>query len=171
MLKQQLPPMEFVKPKISYTAIKPEFANYVEVIDEVRRRFIEAGLKIVEEGYVIYDRAAAEEHYEEHKNKNFFNDLVDYLTSDKSYAMIVEGEDPITTIRYLVCRDKSVGIQSGDIRYDIPVVLGMPHRMTENVIHASDSLASAEREIAIYKKLKAKEADKNATGKQPGADE
>lgn len=141
----------------SYVMIKPEFANYPEVIAEIKRRFLEAGLKIAEESYVTYDKKSAEEHYEEHREREFFGELVDYLASDKSYAMIIEGEDAINTIRSLVLRDKKAGLQPGDIRFDIPMMFGLPIDMTKNVIHASDKPASAEKEIKIYRKVAAKE--------------
>lgn len=141
----------------SFVLVKPEFANYPEVIDEIKRRFVEAGLEIVEEDYVKYDKEDGEAHYDEHKEKKFFGELVDYISSDKSYAMIVKGEDVINVIRYLVCRDKQAGLQPGDIRYDIPHVLGQELDMTKNVVHASDKPESAEREIAIYRNAKAKQ--------------
>jgi nucleoside-diphosphate kinase len=141
----------------SFVLVKPEFANYPEVIDEIKRRFVEAGLEIVEEDYVKYDKEDGEAHYDEHKEKKFFGELVDYISSDKSYAMIVKCEDVINVIRFLVCRDKQAGLQPGDIRYDIPHVLGQELDMTKNVVHASDEPESAEREITIYRSAKAKE--------------
>ena len=137
--------------EISYVMVKPEFANHPEVIEEIKKRFINAGLKITEESYVTYDKASAEAHYDEHKAKSFFAELVDYLASDKSYAMIIEGEDAINTIRTLLIRDKAAGLQPGDVRYDIPKMLGQELDITKNVVHASDKPESAEREIAIYR--------------------
>lgn len=142
--------------QISFVLVKPEFANYQEVIDEIKSRFTAAGLKVTEEGYVTYDKEDAMAHYDEHKEKKFFGELVDYLTSDKSYALIMEGEDVIATIRTLLCRDKEAGLQPGDIRYDIPAVLGQELDITKNVVHASDKPESAEREISIYKNALAK---------------
>ncbi len=141
----------------SYVMIKPEFANSPEAIAEIKRRFLAANLKIVEESYVQYDKESAEEHYDEHREQPFFGELVDYLSSDKSYAMIIEGEDAINKIRELVVRDKKAGPQPGDIRFDIPVMFGLPLDLTKNVIHASDKPASAKREEAIYRAIKEKE--------------
>lgn len=137
--------------EISYVMVKPEFANHPEVIEEIKKRFVNAGLKITEESYVTYDKASAEAHYDEHKAKSFFAELVDYLASDKSYAMIIEGEDAINTIRTLLIRDKAAGLQPGDVRYDIPKMLGQELDITKNVVHASDKPESAEREIEIYR--------------------
>ena len=137
--------------EISYVMVKPEFANHPEVIEEIKKRFVNAGLTITEESYVTYDKASAEAHYDEHKAKSFFAELVDYLASDKSYAMIIEGEDAINTIRTLLIRDKAAGLQPGDVRYDIPKILGQELDITKNVVHASDKPESAEREIEIYR--------------------
>ena len=139
--------------EISYVMVKPEFANHPEVIEEIKKRFVNAGLKITEESYVTYDKASAEAHYDEHKAKSFFAELVDYLASDKSYAMIIEGEDAINTIRTLLIRDKAAGLQPGDVRYDIPKMLGQELDITKNVVHASDKPESAEREIEIYRNV------------------
>lgn len=140
----------------SFVLVKPEFANYENAIEEIKTRLTNAGLEIIEEAYVTYDRAAAEAHYDEHKEKSFFGELVEYLTSDKSYAIIFEGEDAINTIRKLLCRDKATGLQEGDIRFDIPKMLGWELDITKNVVHASDKPESAEREIAIYNNVKNK---------------
>ena len=142
--------------EISFVLVKPEFANYPEVIEEIKKRFTAAGLQVNEEGYITYDKEDAMAHYDEHKEKNFFGELVEYLTSDKSYALIMEGDNAIATIRTLLCRDKAAGLQPGDIRFDVPAVLGQPLDMTKNVVHASDKPESAEREIAIYKNAVAK---------------
>ena len=144
--------------EISFVMVKPEFANYPEVIEEIKKRIVAAGLNINEESYVTYDKASAEAHYDEHKGKSFFAELVDYLASDKSYAMIIEGENAIATFRTLVLKDKAAGLQPGDIRYDIPQMLGQELNMTKNVVHASDKPESAAREIAIYKDALSKSA-------------
>ena len=71
-------------------------------------------------------------------------ELEDYITSDKAYGMVVEGEDAITTMRGAIKQ----------IRSDVPSMLGEEPRMTENVIHGSDCVSSAENEIAIFNTLK-----------------
>ena len=140
----------------SFVLVKPEFANHPEAIEEIKKRLVGAGLEIIEESYVNYDAEDAKAHYDEHKEKSFFNELVEYLSSDKSYAIIFEGENAIDTIRTLLCRDKQAGLQAGDIRYDIPHMLGQELDITKNVVHASDKPESAVREIAIYKIAKSK---------------
>ena len=137
----------------SYVMVKPEFANYKEAITEIKSRIINAGLKIIKEGYVRYDTFAARKHYEEHLQKAFYPALEAYITSDKAYGMIIEGNNAISIIRSLVQRDKSKGLQPGDIRYDIADMLNMEIHPTKNVVHASDKPESAEREIAIFEEL------------------
>ena len=56
--------------EISFVMVKPEFANYPEVIEEIKKRIVAAGLNINEESYVTYDKASAEAHYDEHKAKS-----------------------------------------------------------------------------------------------------
>ena len=82
--------------------------------------------------------------------------MEDYITSDIAYGMVVEGENAIARIRKLVQRDKEAGLQPGDIRYDIPAMLNQKTDMTKNVIHASDKIESAIKEIAIFESLQQK---------------
>lgn len=138
----------------SYVMIKPGFANHLKVISEIRYRILNEGLNIIDAGYVRYSVKDARKHYEEHLGKSFYQELEDYITSDKAYGMVVSGEDAISKIRFLVQKDKSKGLQSGDIRFDIPKMLKEEPDMTKNVIHASDSEKSAEKEIKIFKSLK-----------------
>ena len=74
-----------------------------------------------------------------------------YITSDIAYGMIVEGENAIAEIRAVVGSTKNPA--EGTIRYEIPKMLGLELRITENVVHASDSVAAAEREIAIFEDM------------------
>lgn len=135
----------------SYVMIKPEFANSLGVLVEISKRLQETGLKVVKGSYIRYTKEAAEKHYAEHVGKDFYPDLEKYITSDKAYGMIVEGEDAIKIIRSLVGSTKDP--KPGTIRYDIPEMLGLERRVTENVVHASDSPEAAEREIKIFREL------------------
>ena len=135
----------------SYVMVKPEFANNNFVVEEVERRLTNAGLKIEEAHYVNYDVDHARQHYAEHIGKGFYPDLEKYITSDKAFGMIVSGENAIATIRTLAGSTKNPA--EGTIRYDIPFFLHLPMRVTENVVHSSDSVESAKREIAIFEDL------------------
>jgi len=132
----------------SYVMVKPEFASNEKVVLEVKNRLTTAGLNILKGEYVRYSAEYAKKHYAEHVGKAFYPELEEYITSDIAYGMIVEGENAIATIRTLVGATKNPA--EGTIRYDIPKMLGLELRITQNVVHASDSTESAEREIAIF---------------------
>lgn len=138
----------------SYVMIKPEFANYPEVIEEVKEQLLNKqgnGLKLLEAQFIKYSSEDAQKHYAEHVGKDFYPELEKYITSDIAYGMIIEGEDAIAQIRKIVGSTKNPA--EGTIRYEIPKMLGLELRVTQNVIHASDSIASAEREIAIFEEI------------------
>lgn len=138
----------------SYVMIKPEFANHQAIIDEVKQRLLEAGLMVREEAFIKYTRQDAQKHYAEHVGKDFYPELEKYITSDKAYGMVVEGENAIATIRKLVGSTKNP--EPGTIRFDIPALMGLELRVTQNVVHASDAVQSAEREIAIFEDIKSR---------------
>lgn len=142
----------------SYVMIKPEFANKSIVILLVKEKLASNGIKIEEEGYIQYDVPHARQHYHEHVNKPFYPELEQYLTSDKAYGMVVSGDNAIEKIRKLCGSTKNP--EKGTIRYNIPTLLHLPIRVTENVVHSSDSPEAAEHEIAIFRELK-KEFVKN----------
>ena len=150
-----------MKKEFSYVMIKPEFADNPGIIKVIRNRLIAAGLDIAIEGYVEYDKEAAQKHYAEHIGKGFYQELEDYITSGKAYGMVVVGADVIAKVRKLVQRDKKAGLQEGDIRYDIPKIFDLPVDMTKNIIHASDCPESAKKEVRIFKELREKRMKKH----------
>ena len=138
----------------SYVMIKPEFANHPEVIQEVKNQLLtksENTLSIIKAEYIQYTSEDAKKHYAEHIGKDFYPDLEKYITSDIAYGMIVEGENAISQIRSTIGSTKNPA--KGTIRYEIPKMLGLELRITENVVHASDSTESAEREISIFENI------------------
>ena len=135
----------------SYVMVKPGFADNDKVVAEVKKRLKENGISILEEGFIRYDEAHAKRHYHEHVGKSFYPELETYITSDKAYGMKVEGEDAISRIRALAGSTKNP--EPGTIRYDIPEMLGVERRITENVVHSSDSEEAAKLELAIFKEL------------------
>ncbi len=138
--------------EVSYVMVKPGFANDKRVINEIKRRLFSKGLQIVEETYVKYDAKRAQKHYHEHVGKGFYQELEDYITSDKVYGMKVVGEEAISVIRQLIGSTKNPEI--GTIRYDIPKLLGKEIRITENVVHASDCENASKEELKIFEELK-----------------
>lgn len=90
------------------------------------------------------DRDIVTQHYAEHKDKPFFNDLVDYLTENSIVAMIIEGENAINLARKINGATNPLEADMGSIRG----VFG--NQKQRNLVHASDSIDSAEREINIW---------------------
>lgn len=138
----------------SYVMIKPEFANHPEVVEEVKNQLLnksENKLTILKAEYIRYTSEDAKKHYAEHIGKDFYPNLERYITSDIAYGMIIEGENAIAQIRSIIGSTKNPAV--GTIRYEIPKMLGLELRVTENVVHASDSTASAEKEIAIFENM------------------
>jgi len=114
------------------------------LIGEVIGRFEQKGLKLVAARFAVADRAVAEQHYAEHKEKPFFGGLVDFITSGPVMMMIVEGNRAIDSIRNLLGKTNGVESPAGTIRGDFG------SSRVFNIVHASDSPASAEREIALW---------------------
>lgn len=141
----------------SYVMVKPEFANDHKIIKEIQKRLYlgkGAGLSLIKSGYIQYGVEDAQKHYAEHVGKDFYPDLEKYITSDIAFGMILEGEDAIARIRAIVGATKNPEV--GTIRHDIPKMMGLELRVRENVVHASDSIEAAEREIAIFEDILSK---------------
>jgi nucleoside-diphosphate kinase len=111
-----------------------------EVIGRIERK----GLAVTRLELRTIDRALAERHYEEHTDKPFFGDLVDFITGGPLVAMIVEGPDAVRCMRVLMGATDPVEAAPGSIRGDFATVI------TENIVHGSDSPENGEREIAIF---------------------
>ena len=120
--------------------------------DAVRRRLaaeilgrIEArGFEIRQGRLLVVDRALAEEHYAEHREKPFFGELVEFITSGPTWALVVEGEGAIATMRKTIDATNPADAEPGTIRGDL--AMSMP----DNLVHGSDSPESAAREIALW---------------------
>ena len=89
-------------------------------------------------------RELGERHYDEHKEKPFFGELVDFITSGPTLALVVEGEGAVATLRQTIGATNPPDAEPGSIRGDL--ALSMP----DNLVHASDSQESAQREIALW---------------------
>lgn len=135
----------------SYVMVKPEFSKHGAVIREVMRRLTAAGFEIVDSAVVVYGKDEARQHYSALVEKPFYPELEEYITSDCVYGMVVEGENAVDEIRELVGATKNPA--PGTIRHDIPKGMGLELRVMQNVVHASDSVESAKKEIKIYQDL------------------
>lgn len=111
---------------------------------EIIARIEGKGLKIVALKMRTIARSLAETHYAEHREKSFFGELVDFITSGPVVAMVIEGDNAIAQVRKLCGATKVEDAAPGTIRGDFAMHTGL------NMIHASDSSASAEREIGLF---------------------
>ena len=114
------------------------------LVGEVLRRAEAKGLRIERLEMRTIDRATAEEHYGEHREKPFFDELVGFITGGPVVLGKLTGEDAITCWRAVMGPTDPVAAPPGSIRGDLATVI------TENVVHGSDSPESAARELALF---------------------
>lgn len=114
------------------------------LMGEVLSRFERKGLRVVGMKMMKVARATAETHYAEHKGKPFYPGLVDFITSAPAVVMAVEGVNAIEVIRKVLGKTNGAQAEPGSIRGDY----GISRR--NNLVHASDGAASAERELGLY---------------------
>jgi nucleoside-diphosphate kinase len=107
-------------------------------------RLEQRGLKIVAMKMLHMDRSLAERHYAVHRGKAFFNDLINYITSGPIIAMVFEGERAIEAIRQAMGATDPLKAAPGSIRGDFGLDI------QENLVHGSDSVESAEKEISLF---------------------
>ncbi len=127
----------------TFIALKPD-AVQRGLIGEIVSRFERKGFKLVGMKLTQVTRAMAEEHYGEHKEKPFFKGLVDFITSGPIVALAWEGDNVVETARKMMGATNPKDSAPGTIRGDFSIDLG------RNIIHGSDSVASAERELKIF---------------------
>ena len=111
-----------------------------EILGRLERR----GLDVRAAKLVQVERALAEEHYAEHREKPFFGELVEFITSAPTLALVVEGESAISVVRTTMGATNPANAAPGTIRGDL--ALAMP----DNLVHGSDSPESAVREIDLW---------------------
>jgi nucleoside-diphosphate kinase len=111
-----------------------------EILGRIERR----GFTLRAGKLLRVDRALGEEHYAEHREKPFFGELVDFITSGPTLALVVEGEGAIGTLRSTIGATNPAEAAPGTIRGDL--ALAMPN----NLVHGSDSPEAAAREIALW---------------------
>lgn len=114
------------------------------LVGEIIARFERRGLTVAALKMLRLTREQAEIHYAEHQGKTFFGGLVDFITSGPVVAMVIAGENAVTVVRAMMGSTDPVTAAPGTVRGDFAL------SMSANVIHGSDSFASAEREIGLY---------------------
>ncbi len=127
----------------SLVIIKPD-AVQRGLIGQILGRYEQRGLKIAALKLEVVSRETAERHYGEHKGKPFFAGLVDYITSAPSVLLILEGPDAIAITRTTNGATRPAEAAPGTIRADFGLTIG------RNLVHASDSVESAAREVEIF---------------------
>ena len=123
--------------------IKPD-AVAKNVIGQIIARFEGAGLKVVAGRLVHLSAAEAGQFYAVHKERPFFKDLVEFMTSGPVMVQVLEGEDAIRRHREVIGATDPKKAQAGTIRADYAT------SVDQNTVHGSDSIPSSEREIAYF---------------------
>ena len=123
--------------------IKPDAVER-RLVAEILGRFERRGFRIRGLKQLVLAREAAERHYAEHAEKPFFGDLVEFITSGPLVALALAGPEAIATIRTMMGATNPLASAPGTIRGDLALELSY------NVVHGSDSVESAARELAIF---------------------
>lgn len=127
----------------TFLMVKPDGVQR-NLIGEVVKRFESKGFKLAGAKLMVISNELAEKHYGEHKERPFFGELVDFITSGPVFAMVWEGENEIATARQMMGKTNPQEAAPSTIRGDFGVTVG------KNIIHGSDSPESAEREISLF---------------------
>jgi len=128
----------------TFVMVKPDGVQR-GLIGDIVSRFETRGLKLVAGKFMRIDDALAREHYAEHVDEPFFEDLSEFITSGPVFAMVWEGQDAIAQVRAMMGETDPAESAPGTIRGDFGLDLG------RNVVHGSDTEAgSAEREIGLF---------------------
>ena len=114
------------------------------LVGEVITRFERKGLRLEKIRMLEIDEAMARRHYAEHTEKAFFADLLEFITSGPVLAMEWSGESAVGVARTLMGATDPKQANPGTIRGDFGLIV------TNNIVHGSDSIGSAERELAIF---------------------
>lgn len=123
--------------------VKPD-AMQRGLAGEILRRIEQRGLRLVGLKLLRIDESLARRHYAEHEGKPFFPGLIEYITSAPVVAAVFEGPDAVGAVRATVGATNPVEAVPGSIRADFGLQKG------RNLVHASDSPESGEREVALF---------------------
>jgi nucleoside-diphosphate kinase len=127
----------------SLILIKPDaFAR--NLTGEIIARFERKGLRLLALRQLTMTGPMAEQHYAEHEGKPFFGELVGFITSGPLVAMVLEGEQAVNAARQVIGATNPLEASPGSIRGDLAIAVG------QNMVHGSDSVDSATREVALF---------------------
>lgn len=127
----------------TFIMVKPDGVQR-GLVGNVVHRFEQKGLKLVAGKFLIISKEKAEFHYEEHRGKDFYDDLIEFITSGPVFAMAWEADNAIQLARTVIGKTNILDAEPGTIRGDYAV------HTNRNIIHGSDSPESANREISNF---------------------
>lgn len=127
----------------TFIMIKPDGVQR-NLVGEVVSRFERKGFTLVGMKLMSVSRELAEKHYDVHKDKPFFGGLVDFITSGPVVAMVWEGDGVVASARMIIGATNPISSPPGTIRGDFGITIG------RNLIHGSDAVETAQREIALW---------------------
>jgi nucleoside-diphosphate kinase len=127
----------------TFIMVKPDGVRR-GLVGEILKRFEAKGLKIVGLKQVQPSQELAEQHYAVHREKAFFKNVVQFMTSGPVVAMVLEGPDAIALTRLMMGKTQATEALPGTIRGDFA------NTTQENLVHGSDSAQTAESEIALW---------------------
>lgn len=127
----------------TFLAIKPDGVQR-GLVGEIIHRFEAKGFTLVGLKFMQVSRELAEQHYDVHREKPFFAGLVDFITSGPVVAMVWEGDGVVGSARKMIGATNPLNAEPGTLRGDFGVDIG------RNIIHGSDAIETAQREIALW---------------------
>ncbi|MFY7807255.1 MAG: nucleoside-diphosphate kinase [Limnoraphis robusta] len=127
----------------TFIAIKPDGVQR-RLVGEIISRFEEKGFTLVGLKLMSVSRELAENHYDVHRGKGFFDGLVKFITSGPLVAMVWEGDGVVAAARKMIGATNPLTAEPGTIRGDYAVSIG------RNLIHGSDAVETAQREISLW---------------------
>ncbi|NEQ73792.1 MAG: nucleoside-diphosphate kinase [Okeania sp. SIO2C9] len=127
----------------TFIAIKPDGVQR-GLVAEIIGRFEKKGFTLVGLKMMMVSRELAEQHYDVHREKPFFNGLVEFIISSPIVAMVWEGEGVVASARKIIGATNPLNSEPGTIRGDYGISIG------RNLIHGSDAIETAQREISLW---------------------
>lgn len=127
----------------TFILLKPDAVQRA-LVGAILGRFERRGLKLVALKTTKVSRELAETYYAEHKGKPFFAGLLRYITSAPSVAIVLEGDEAVAVARKMMGKTNAAEAEPGTIRGDFGIKIG------RNLIHGSDSVVTARREIGLF---------------------
>ncbi len=127
----------------TFLAIKPDGVQRA-LVGEIIQRFEAKGFTLVGLKFMKVSQQLAQQHYDIHREKPFFNGLVEFITSGPVVAMVWEGEGVVAAARKMIGATNPLTAEPGTIRGDFGVNIG------RNIIHGSDAVDTAQREVSLW---------------------